>query len=76
MVVTIVRVVPITEIPRTGSSFLKMAAHLDLTSRIKGSILGVAVADALGSPVEFHPRGSFPKVVGMLYNTNFGVPAG
>jgi hypothetical protein len=48
----------------------------DNTSRITGSILGVAVVDALGSPVEFQARGTFPEVVDMLDNETFGEPAG
>ncbi|EER26690.1 ADP-ribosylglycohydrolase family protein [Coccidioides posadasii C735 delta SOWgp] len=45
-------------------------------SKIKGSIFGVAVVDALGGPVEFHRRGSFAKVTGYRHNANFGVPPG
>ena len=45
-------------------------------SRIKGSIFGVAVADALGGPVEFMPRGSFPEVTGFRHNGTFDVPPG
>ncbi|EEP82302.1 conserved hypothetical protein [Uncinocarpus reesii 1704] len=45
-------------------------------SRIKGSIFGVATVDALGGPVEFLPRGSFPKVTGYQHNNTFNVPAG
>ncbi|MGD0802673.1 MAG: ADP-ribosylglycohydrolase family protein [Candidatus Bathyarchaeia archaeon] len=33
---------------------------MDLLSRFKGSLIGLAVGDALGVPVEFEPRGSFP----------------
>ncbi|KAK2734696.1 hypothetical protein FQN57_001466 [Myotisia sp. PD_48] len=47
-----------------------------LESRIKGSIYGVAVVDALGGPVEFHARGRFPKVTDYQYNTNFAMPPG
>ncbi|KAL4786561.1 ADP-ribosylation/Crystallin J1 [Aspergillus varians] len=45
-------------------------------SRIKGSVFGVAVVDALGGPVEFHPRGSFDPVSDFQHNANFDVPAG
>ncbi|WEW54880.1 hypothetical protein PRK78_000307 [Emydomyces testavorans] len=45
-------------------------------SRIKGSIFGVAVVDALGGPVEFQPRGSFPAVVSYQHNATFNVPPG
>jgi ADP-ribosyl-[dinitrogen reductase] hydrolase len=47
-----------------------------IQSRIKGSIFGVAVSDALGGPVEFMPRGSFPEVTDFRYNGNFDVPPG
>ncbi|KAL4751213.1 hypothetical protein BDW72DRAFT_98715 [Aspergillus terricola var. indicus] len=45
-------------------------------SRIKGSIYGVAVVDALGGPVEFQPRGSFEPVTDYQHNSNFDVPPG
>ncbi|KAF7169105.1 hypothetical protein CNMCM5623_001913 [Aspergillus felis] len=45
-------------------------------SRIKGSIFGVAVVDALGGPVEFQRRGSFPPVTHFMHNHNFDVPPG
>lgn len=45
-------------------------------SRIRGSLYGVAVADALGGPVEFHRRGSFPPVIGYRYNRNFDLAPG
>ncbi|RMZ80203.1 hypothetical protein DV737_g3110, partial [Chaetothyriales sp. CBS 132003] len=47
-----------------------------LISRIRGAVLGLAVCDALGGPVEFQPRGSFPLVTEMLPNDNFDLPAG
>ncbi|KAK2732654.1 hypothetical protein FQN55_004035 [Onygenales sp. PD_40] len=47
-----------------------------LSSRIKGSIFGVAVTDALGGPVEFMTRGSFPRVTGFQHNDTFNVPPG
>ena len=46
------------------------------TSRIQGAIYGVAVTDALGGPVEFKFRGSFPPVTGFQYNGNFHLPPG
>jgi ADP-ribosylglycohydrolase len=47
-----------------------------IQSRIKGSIYGVAVVDALGGPVEFHERGTFEEVTEFRFNENFRVPAG
>ncbi|KAI9759991.1 MAG: hypothetical protein M4579_001928 [Chaenotheca gracillima] len=46
------------------------------TSRIKGSIYGVAVTDALGGPVEFKRRGTFPLVTKYRYNGNFDLAPG
>ena len=49
---------------------------IDLASRIRGSFIGLAVCDALGGPVEFNPRGSYPKHTEMTHNENFDLPAG
>lgn len=38
---------------------------MDLLERFSGSLLGLAVGDALGMPWEFRSRGSFPRVTGM-----------
>lgn len=35
----------------------------DVRSRLIGGFIGVAVGDALGAPVEFARRGSFPRIV-------------
>ncbi len=48
----------------------------NIDSRIRGCILGVAVVDALGGPVEFSRRGSFPKVESFIPNENFGLLPG
>ncbi|KAK6500722.1 hypothetical protein TWF506_003486 [Arthrobotrys conoides] len=53
-----------------------MSTSISLESRIKGGIVGVAVADALGGPVEFKRRGSFPRVTDFQENLTFGLPAG
>jgi ADP-ribosyl-[dinitrogen reductase] hydrolase len=47
-----------------------------LATKIRTSLLGLALGDALGGPVEFHPRGTFPFVTTLLPNTNFGLPPG
>ena len=36
---------------------------ITLHDRFRGSLLGLAVGDALGAPVEFKERGSFPEVL-------------
>ncbi|EGX48000.1 hypothetical protein AOL_s00081g327 [Orbilia oligospora ATCC 24927] len=53
-----------------------MTSSINLESRIKGALIGVAVADALGGPVEFKRRGTFPKVTDLQENLTFGLPAG
>jgi ADP-ribosyl-[dinitrogen reductase] hydrolase len=47
-----------------------------LSSRIRGSIFGLAVCDALGGPVEFKARGTFPLITDLEPNFNFSLPAG
>ena len=46
------------------------------TSRIRGALYGVAVADALGGLVEFQKRGTFAPVTNYRYNGNFDLPPG
>lgn len=53
-----------------------MATSIPLSSRIRGSLYGLAICDALGGPVEFKARGSFPLVTSMLRNENFDLPPG
>ncbi|KAK4690268.1 hypothetical protein P7C71_g6482, partial [Lecanoromycetidae sp. Uapishka_2] len=49
---------------------------LSTPSRIRGSLYGVAVVDALGGPVEFRARGSFPPVTEFRYNSHFDLAPG
>jgi ADP-ribosyl-[dinitrogen reductase] hydrolase len=49
---------------------------MDLLSRFRGSLLGLAVGDALGAPVEFEPRGSFPPITGLRGGGPFNLKAG
>ncbi|WP_415911926.1 ADP-ribosylglycohydrolase family protein [Neptuniibacter sp. QD37_11] len=37
---------------------------MDRNDRLRGMMVGLAVGDALGAPVEFKPRDSFPEVTG------------
>lgn len=53
-----------------------MTTALPIASRIRGSLYGVAVCDALGGPVEFCRRGSFPLVTSYRHNDNFDLPPG
>lgn len=45
-------------------------------ARALGTMLGLAVGDALGAPVEFRARDSFPLVVDMMAGGYFRLPAG
>ncbi|KAI4144763.1 MAG: hypothetical protein L6R39_004047 [Caloplaca ligustica] len=53
-----------------------MAAPISQASRIRGSLYGVAICDALGAPVEFCRRGTFAPVTGFRQNPNFDLPPG
>ncbi len=46
------------------------------SSRIRGSLYGAAIVDALGGPVEFRRRGTFRLVTGFRYNSNFDLAPG
>ncbi|KAF7346679.1 hypothetical protein MSAN_01805700 [Mycena sanguinolenta] len=48
----------------------------DPSTKIRLALLGKALCDALGGPVEFHPRFSFPFISRMQPNDNFGLPSG
>ena len=48
----------------------------DLLSRCCGSLLGLAVCDAVGTNVEFMPPGSFPPVVDMEGGGKFSLQPG
>ncbi|MCJ1467460.1 hypothetical protein MMC07_006085 [Pseudocyphellaria aurata] len=52
------------------------SVSISIPSRIRGSLFGVAVTDALGGPVEFCPRGTFAPVTEFRYNHNFDGPPG
>jgi len=44
--------------------------------RAAGSFVGLAIGDALGAPVEFHPRGTFEPVSEFRPGGHFNLPAG
>lgn len=45
-------------------------------NRFRGCLLGVAAGDAVGTTVEFQPRGTFPPVADMVGGGPFGLQAG
>lgn len=49
---------------------------MDLIDRMRGALLGLAVGDAVGTSVEFKPRGSFAPVTDMTGGGPFGLTAG
>lgn len=49
---------------------------LTLSDRYRGSLLGLACGDALGTTVEFKPRGSFPAVTDMTGGGPFNLKPG
>ena len=49
---------------------------MDRNDRYRGALLGLAVGDAVGTTVEFKPRGTFPPVTDMVGGGPFGLKAG
>lgn len=49
---------------------------MDFASRHRGCLLGLACGDAVGTTVEFRPRGSFPPVTDMVGGGPFRLPVG
>lgn len=45
-------------------------------NRFRGCLLGLGVGDAVGTAVEFHPRGTFPPVTDMVGGGPFHLKAG
>ena len=50
-----------------------VSSHHD---RIAGALMGVAIGDAIGAPVEFQSRGTFAEVTGYQSGGAFDLPAG
>lgn len=53
-----------------------MSDTVTLEDRFAGCLLGLACGDAVGTTVEFSPRGSFPPVTGMAGGGPFGLRPG
>ena len=50
--------------------------NLSIADRAAGSLVGLAVGDALGAPVEFCRRGAFEPVIGLRAGGYFKLPEG
>ena len=53
-----------------------MASNAGDSDRFRGCLLGLAVGDAVGTTVEFRPRGSFPPVTDMIGGGPFRLKPG
>jgi ADP-ribosyl-[dinitrogen reductase] hydrolase len=53
-----------------------MQTQLDYLRRARGALLGLAIGDAIGTTVEFKPRGSFQPLVDMVGGGPFRLQAG
>lgn len=53
-----------------------MTSPPSIPSRLRGAFLGLTVCDALGAPVEFQVRGTFPRVTSMQPNPKFKLGPG
>ena len=53
-----------------------MAATISLKDRFRGSLLGLAVGDAVGTTVQTLSRGSFPTLTDMVGGGKFYLQAG
>src|SRR5512144_2662418 len=49
---------------------------MSLLDRFRGCLLGLAAGDAVGTTVEFKPRGTFPPLTGMLGGGPFRLKPG
>jgi ADP-ribosyl-[dinitrogen reductase] hydrolase len=52
------------------------AGEISIEDRFRGCLLGLAIGDALGTTVEFAPRGSFPPITDMVGGGPFGLKPG
>jgi ADP-ribosyl-[dinitrogen reductase] hydrolase len=49
---------------------------MDVRARFRGCLLGLAIGDAVGTMLEFRPRGSFSPISDMMGGGPFGLAAG
>jgi ADP-ribosyl-[dinitrogen reductase] hydrolase len=57
-------------------SMIDIVLDRAIQERARGAMVGLAIGDALGAPVEFKDRDSFPEVREMLAGGYFKLPAG
>ena len=62
--------------PWAWLEFPRKTPMADTRGRIEGSLLGMAVCDAVGTTVETMPPGSFPPVTGMQGGGKFSLLSG
>ena len=55
---------------------VRHASHLDRMNRARGAMLGLACGDAIGTTVEFMPRGSFTPMTDMIGGGPFDLEPG
>ncbi|KPI43138.1 ADP-ribosyl-[dinitrogen ] glycohydrolase [Cyphellophora attinorum] len=67
---------PSTDTSEVVNSTTQMKTPPSLASRLRGALYAHATLDALGAPLEFQWRGSFPLLTTMQPNSNFNLPAG
>lgn len=62
--------------PNSAALYGQYPTPSSVATKIRLSLLSTAIVDALGGPVEFHERFSFPFVTSMQPNNTFDLPAG
>ena len=55
---------------------MRTQTQLDQINRARGALLGLAIGDAVGTTVEFKPRGSFPPLIDMVGGGPFNLLPG
>jgi ADP-ribosyl-[dinitrogen reductase] hydrolase len=62
--------------PATMALHKQFLVHATAATKIRLSLLSVAIVDALGGPAEFRSRFSFNLITTMIPNAHFGLPPG
>ncbi|KAF8190187.1 ADP-ribosylation/Crystallin J1 [Pholiota molesta] len=64
------------KVKKSDALHAQLPTPASVATKIRLSLVGTAMVDALGAPAEFHERFSFPFLTSMEPNGNFGLPAG